>query len=238
MGSSGKQTVSTLGGFIPATGSVPVKKAEIDYFTPINQPITEYAVVQELLNCSEAATAAAEQQYVINTFNLGVCMKALPLIWKFPEKYRRHIVIPGEFQTAMNYLVMMTAHKCHGSGYAEIPLEAQLVTSGCLKSVLSGKAYAKALFCLKTGCEAMGRLFLKQFIEEENIHFNDSLLILNLLDPYSHENLNTGLNYLSALSLTEKYQQFEDKMHKVHLGKAAVFWVSFIYHHGLFSPLH
>ena len=51
----------------------------------------------------------------------------------------------------------------------EFLLEAELVTSGCLKSVLSGKAYSKALFCLKTVCEALERLLMEQFIREESI---------------------------------------------------------------------
>ena len=76
-------------------------------------------------------------------------MKALPLIWKFPDEYRKHVVTPGPFHTGMNYMGMVTGHKYRGSGYAEILIEAELITSGCLASVLSGKAYAKALFCPK-----------------------------------------------------------------------------------------
>lgn len=171
VGSGGKQPVPALGGFISATGDVPKRKSIIDYFTPIHQPITEYSTVQELLKRTEEATvevAGGEggQKYVINTFDLGVCMKALPLVWQWPDKYKKHIILPGQFHTAMNYMGMITGHKCRGSGYAEILLEAQLVTSGCLKSVLSGKAYSKALFCLKTVCEAMERLMMEQFIQE------------------------------------------------------------------------
>jgi len=82
--SHGKQEIPGLGGFISATGKPLLKIYAIDYFTPINQPITENAEAQELLIHSEAATAKVGQHYTINTFDLGVCMKALPLIWKFP----------------------------------------------------------------------------------------------------------------------------------------------------------
>ena len=76
-------------------------------------------------------------------------MKALPIIWKLPEEYKRHMVTPGPFHTTMNYMGMVTAHKCRGSGYAEILLEANLATSSCLKSILSGKAYAKQFLLLR-----------------------------------------------------------------------------------------
>jgi hypothetical protein len=239
VGSNGTQPMPALGGFISATGTAPKKKSTIDYFTPINQPITEYAVVQELLSRTEAATEAVGQKYVINTFDLGVCMKALPLIWKFPENYINHIVIPGQFHTGMNYMGMLTAHKCRGSGYTEILLEAQLVTSGCLKSVLSGKAYAKALFCLKTVCEAMERLLMERFIDEENIQIVDPEAILNLMKSCDRQHLDLALIDPSTQNIIQKYQAFEDKVRSGHLGKTATFWFSFIEHsHLIFMLLY
>ena len=88
-------------------------------------------------------------------------MKALPLIWKFPEEYRIHVVTPGAFDTGMDYMGMVESHKCSGSGYWEILIESGLVINGCLGSVLKGKAYSKALFCFKTVSEAMERLLLE-----------------------------------------------------------------------------
>lgn len=163
--SQGKQEVPGLGGFISATGTMPAKLSTIDYYTPINQPITQYETVKELLQRSEEAILEVGQKYTINTFGLGVCMKALPLVWKHPDMFKDHTILPGPFHIRMNYIRMITDHKCRGSGYAEIILEAQLVTGGCLKSVLSVKAYAMALFCLKTVCEALERLLLEVFIE-------------------------------------------------------------------------
>ena len=48
---------------------------------------------------------------------------------------------------------MLTNHKMGGSGYAEIKEEAGLVTKGCIKNVLSGKA----LYNLKALNEALER---------------------------------------------------------------------------------
>ena len=100
------------------------------------------------------------QEYVISTFDLGGYRKALPLIWKFPEEYKEHVVTHGLFHTGMNCMVMLTGHKYRGSGHSEILMEVDLVTSGCLQNVLRGKAYAKALFCLQTVTESMERLLI------------------------------------------------------------------------------
>ena len=227
--SHGKQQVPGFGGFISATGQAPLKKSTIDYFTPINQPITENSVVQELLRQSEAATAEVGQKYTINTFDLGVCMKALPLIWKFPEQFKIHIVLPGQFHTGMNYIGMITGHKCRGSGYTEILFEAKLATSGCLKSVLSGKAYSKALFCLKTVCEALERLLLEQFIEEENVQIKPEAL-LDMIKTCEREKLDLTLKDPTTLIIIRQYLDYQGKVRKGHLGKTAVFWLSVMDH--------
>ena len=69
----------------------------------------------------------------------------------------------------MNFIGMLTKKKARGSGYAESLIEAKLVTSGTLVSVLSGKAYSKALFSLKAVVEALERLFFEVFAEENEI---------------------------------------------------------------------
>ena len=139
-----------MGGFISATGSSPPRKSIIDYFTPIDQSFTTFGVVREALKRSEKTTDAVGQQYVLNTFDLGSCMKALPIIWKNLQDCKRHVATPGPFPTTLNYLGMVTSHKCNGSGYSELLLKSKLATSGCLAGVLRGKAYSKTIFAFKT----------------------------------------------------------------------------------------
>ncbi len=239
IGSSGKQPVPGLVGFTSATGTPPPRISTVDYFTPFHQPIPDNTVVHELLKRSESATAEVGQKWVLNTFDLGVCMKALPISWRWPDEFANHVVMIGPFHTSMNYIGMLTGHKMNGSGYVEILFEAQLVTSGSLKGVLSGKAYAKSLHCLKAVCEAMERLLMEQFIEEENIHITDPAALLNMTECCNREHLDEALRDPSTLTLIEKYCTYEDKVLKGHLGKTAAFWMSFISHcHLVFMLLH
>ena len=238
VGSSGKkQLVPAFGGFVSATGIKPGRTSTIEFFTPIHAPFTEYAVIQEVLKRSEEATTEVGQEYVLNTFDLGGCMKALPLIWKYPQQYKKHVITPGAFHTAMNYLGMVTGHKCKGSGYAEIILEAGLVTSGCMKSVLSGKAYAKALFCLSTFCEAMERLLMERFMEEESLQIDSPVALLNLVQSCTRENLNLALQDDSTTTIILKYIEYEGKVRTGHLGKTAKFILNVIDHNRLLQML-
>ena len=134
---------------------------------------------------------------------------------------------------------MITGHKMRGSGYTEILFEAQLVTSGSLKGVLSGKAYAKSLFCLKTVCEAMERLLMEQFVEEENILIVDPTALLNMTQTCDREHLDEALNDPSTLTLIERYCTYEDKVRKGHLWKTTAFWMTFLDHsHLVFMLFH
>ena len=85
--SHGKQEVPCISGFISLIGFLPQKKTMIDYYEPVHFPTMQYKTVDELLKRSEEATKTVGQEYVINTFDLGVCMKALPLEWKYPDQY-------------------------------------------------------------------------------------------------------------------------------------------------------
>ncbi|KAG1660362.1 UDP-glucuronosyltransferase 2B33 [Nymphon striatum] len=172
MATSSKETllVPGFGGFISATGKKPSRKSTIDYFNPINHPFTEYSVIRELLKRSEDATL------------------------EFPEEYKKHVITPGPFHTVMNYIGMLTGHKCMGSGYSEILLEAGLVTSGCLKSGLKRKAHAKDLFSLKTVSEAMELLLIECFSEEEDINVTNPVALLNAAQNCSRESLDHALH--------------------------------------------
>lgn len=98
IGSSGvKQVVPGYGGFVSASGVAPARRSTIEYLTPIHEPFTEYSVIKELLRRSEDATRQVGQEYVLITFDLGGCMKALPLIWKHPDVYQKHGILPGPF---------------------------------------------------------------------------------------------------------------------------------------------
>ena len=106
------------------------------------------------------------QKYTFNTFDLGVCTKALPLAWKYSECYEFHVITPGAFHTGTDFIGMLTARKCRGSGYQDILLEVGLVTSGSLNSVLMGTACNKALFCINAVIEGLERLLIEKYIKD------------------------------------------------------------------------
>ena len=92
------------------------------------------------LRLSEEASKEVGQQYIITTFDLGVCMKAYLLIWNHSQRYENHIVMIGTFHLACAYMKML-GKKWMEVDFSEILLEAGLVTPGSLSGVISGKNY-------------------------------------------------------------------------------------------------
>lgn len=81
IGGREKQVMPGFGGFISATGILPSAKTTLGYYETISEPITEYNAVREVLKRCQAATKEVGQDYTIVTFDLGVVMKAMPIIW-------------------------------------------------------------------------------------------------------------------------------------------------------------
>lgn len=130
----------------------------------------------------------------------------------------------------MNYIGMLIGNKCKGSGYSEILIEAELVTTGCLNSALKGKAYAKALFSLKTVSEAMQRLLLEKFSQDESTEVTNPGSLLNLVQKCNRKNLDLALQDPDTLTILQNYTSYEDRARNGHLGKTAKFWLSVIEH--------
>ena len=137
----------------------------------------------------------------------------------------------------MNYLGMVTGHKCNGSGYAELLLESKLATTGCLKGILSGKAYAKAMFAFRTVCEALQLLLMETFIKEVDAGNDNPVSLINLVQECTREKLNTVIDDPSANTFMQKYLEYEEMVRNGHLGKTAIYWLIVIDHSRLILML-
>ena len=226
-----KQQVPALGGFISATGQAPNKLTTIDFYPSITEPITEYKVVKELLHKCEQATREVGQKYTITTFDLGVIMKAMPIVWDNPSRYKNHIILIGTFHAIMNYLNML-GHKMAGSGYSEVIIEANLTTSGCLRSVLNGRNYNKSLWCLRAVSEALERLLIASFMKQRNPTDDKSgaEVLDALIGLCNAENLLAALQDPSVLVYLSDYVNYQEKVRNGELGKTAKFWMTFLDH--------
>ncbi|KAK3084587.1 hypothetical protein FSP39_015968 [Pinctada imbricata] len=187
--SKGKQIVPAYAGFVSCTGKLPEKRTTIDYYPMINEPITEFKVVMEILDRCAKATEEVGQKF---------------------------------------------CRKMAGSGYSEILVEANLVTSGCLNGVTSGKSYSKSLWCLKTVSEALERILFTTFYDRlpdnSPLKTTSSATIDALIRSCTADLLSAALGDKEVVKLLEEYTAFQDEVRSGLLGKTAQFWMSFLDH--------
>lgn len=158
-----ERAIPGWGGFVSITGNAPQRLTTIGYYPVIPNPITEYKTVKECLRMAEEATHEVGQEYTILTFDLGVCMKVYPLIWKEPEIYEKHVILIGTFHLTCAYFHMI-GKKMDACGLTDVLLEAGLVGSGTVYGVLSGKNYSRAMICHNTVLESLEILLVKRFL--------------------------------------------------------------------------
>ena len=230
------QQVPSWSGFISRTGDAPQKLTTIDYFPVIPHPITEYATVQETLKYAEEATKEVNQKYVITTYDLGVCMKAFPIIWNEPRKYKNHIIMIGTFHILCTYMKMI-GNKIQGTGLSDILLESELMSCGSLVGVLKGKSYARALNCHKVMLESLERLLFEKFLAlqgdqgfSESLSQQSKIHLEEFVMDISKEN---ELNLLSEEEFTTKidhYCNFRKAVKQGNYGKTSQLWLTYMDH--------
>ena len=129
----------------------------------------------------------------------------------------------------------MVGKKMQGTGLGDIFLEAGLITSGSLHSILAGKQYARAMTCHKTMLEALERLLLLEFLVTTN---RSSLLdklddaqkdvFRGLLETPSVTALGDACANEALSSLILEYSEFKQTIRDGDLGKTAILWISYM----------
>ena len=233
------QRVPGLAGFVSETGEVPKRLTTIDYYPIINHPITDNSTVQECLGVSKNASREVGQKYAVTTFDLAVCMKAYPIIWKNPEFYDDHIVMIGSFHLICAYLKMI-GKKMNESGLADVLLEAGVMSVGSVNGVMSGKNYSRAINCHKVMAKSLERLLLDRYLETRSLKgLPGDLLqaIDHIINERSSENLDAVMQNKALANFLEECSLFRQQVRGGCLGKTAQFWLTYMNHVSLVLSL-
>lgn len=229
----GTQECPGWSGYVSLLGTVPTRLTTIDYYPVIPYPITDYSTVVETLRYAKEAGEEVGQDYHFVTYDLGVCLKAFPLIWNHPVKYKKHILLIGTFHIVCAYLKML-AKKMKGSGFSDILIESGLMTSGSMVSVLSGKGYSRAMNCHKSLLEGLERLLMLKFfiMEDDNMELMIEKAKQQVLIHKTKPNadLKTLVSNKDVSDLISGFTQFRQKVKNGLLGVTARMWLSYMDH--------
>ena len=124
-----------------------------------------------------------------------------------------------------------------GSGFEDILIEAELISSGSLKGVMNGKHFERSMHCHKIMYESLHRLLLEKFMidnEESEWYSTLSQEVLQKLDKLLQSNfpefLKTLLTDTSLNNFMNAYLKFQDEIRDGKHGKTAKLWLSYMDH--------
>ena len=167
----------------------------------INAPTTELATIQE------ASSAEAGQEYTICTMDLGVCMKAYPLVWAEPAKYKN-----------------ISSSLVHSIYVVHVVLEAKLISTGSVTGVTDGKNWDTAMNTHKSILEALERLLYETSLETHEPLLREKTTEL-LKITTTKSKLTELLSSHDVFQHISEYQPFREAVHHGELGETGQFWV-------------
>lgn len=130
----------------------------------------------------------------------------------------------------------MLGKKMECTGLSDALLEAGLISSGSLSGLLTKKNYACAIHCHKVMVESLEHLLFAEFLKTgSEIPLNDLLpvskecLQLHMQSP-DRDTEKAVLTDSHVSALINGYMRFRDEVCAGKLGKAAIFWMSYVDH--------
>ena len=86
------------------SGDLQIEKHHAARLPTCNVALKSPQVCHSCLRVLKNASREVGQKYAVTTFDLSLCVKAYPIIWKSPDFYDDHIVIIGSFHLICAYL--------------------------------------------------------------------------------------------------------------------------------------
>ena len=156
-------------------------------------------------------------------------MKAYPITWNNPERYQNHIILIGTFHLACAFMKMI-GKKMDGSGLSDVLLEAGLIGSGSLQSVLSGKHYERAVHCHKVLAEALERLLFRQYRESQSDELPQEVQqsLHDIVTTGSSNAIESALGNDAIQDYLNAYLTYREECKRGFLGKTAQLWLSYM----------
>ena len=169
----GSQHVPNWSGFHRATTTESPEVTKAGFLPIIQQPAHEYDTLNTvILRCMDISKSLHQTNTVI-TVDQALYCKIKELLWFRQEEFKTVIVRLGGLHITMNYLQCIGKHM-ESAGLGDIWMESGLYGESTIQSILSGKAYNRAVRAHKLTYEAIWRVYLsnvKHWLQENGKEF-------------------------------------------------------------------
>ena len=191
---------------------------------PVNAPITDNATVMHVLKISQEASAAVGQAYTIITLDLAVAKKAYEILWTYPDRFHNVIIRLGAFQMACAFIGSIGKYMKR-SGFEEVVVQSAVYASGSIEKVMNGKHYNRARYVIRISVEALERMLLASFQDEDGLVIGEEemKLMSSLAKTPTRENVSIVKSNPQWKGWMGKYEKYREKMRTGEKGKTGQF---------------
>ena len=197
------------------------QKTYLTYLPPIETPIGDYGTLLEVFVRSEQMAKQGNMLYTHIVMDCGAAIKAYHVLWNNPERFSKIILHLGDFHF-MQAFFKVIGNFVEGSGFEDIVYQLGLSQPGSMKAILKGKHYNQGWLIHESFSEAIFRLFLERYTDEnikERLSSYDSLLEIDDTDVTLIEALfSQGLDgeFGATQQYWLQYVDFIDSLHGLH----------------------
>ena len=208
-------------GFVIKLYQTEKKQTAMAYLSPIQTPIAEYPTIVNLFETSRKLAQNANMIYTHIILDVGAAIKAYHVLWNDTDYWNDIIIHLGDFHAMMSFFSIIGTF-ISGSGFEEIVYQSGLCTSGSINTLLSGKHYNRCWCVHEIISDALERLFIKQYLQD------NEELIRNIQNLKGMDDIKeTIFNSDVFTFLIEKYQQLKKEGLEGELGKTAQYWLKY-----------
>lgn len=230
-----EQCVSSWTGFnIVTHDNSPIKKDTIGYLPTINAPATQLSTVNEILSNVLKIKKALDIEEIVCVFDQALYAKASEITWKHTDMYKQVVLRMGTFHTLCN-LISIIGKRFSAAGLRDIAIESGIIAEGSVSSVLEGRQYNRGVRLYKLMYEALLRLawrgfsgWLEEYHPDDLKQVEEALNSVKILHADVCETtLNDTLMNTSVSTTINRFTEYLDHL-RIHQGKLASFWMSFL----------
>ena len=159
-----KQSIPRFIGYVTKIFGKECTKTILTFLPPLIRPITEYSTVCETIYRSIKLSKFANMCYTHITVDIGAAEKYYKVIWNNQEEFKDVIIHLGDFHGMLHFFSNVGKF-ISSSGFQDILFQAGMCSDGCIKKILSGKAYNSCWRVHEVFAEAINRLFQDAFCQ-------------------------------------------------------------------------
>ena len=213
---SNPQVIPSWTGFNILSSENGGNKSYVGFLQCLDAPATELSTVNYILEQCVIIKEQLKLKSIVCVCDQALYAKAAEIKWKEAQKFEQVVLMMGPFHLLMMYLGVIGL-RYRDAGLRDVAIQSEILADGSADRALNGKMYNRAVRVHKLFFEALHRILLEKFLEEqqESIkHLVDeiNLSLIDLAKDINGENIDAFEDSDSFRNFVMLFIDFKEKL--------------------------